>query len=73
MAEFTCDDDVAVEAVEAAAAADRATFAIRYGLRRTQHQIQVRADFNREFCKKGRLPMSAGPSLFMQMSSTKVL
>ena len=43
MAEFTCDDDVAVEAVEAAAAADRATVAIRHGLRRSQHQIQVRA------------------------------
>merc|ERR1719507_1403141 len=43
MAELTCDDDVAAEVVEAAAAADRATVAIRHGLRRTQHQIQVSA------------------------------
>ena len=43
MAELTCDDDEAVEAVEAAAAADRATVAIRHGLRRSQHQIQVKA------------------------------
>ena len=31
MAELTCDDDVAAEAVEAEAVADRATVAIRYG------------------------------------------
>ena len=30
IAELTCDDDVAAEAVEAAAAADRATVVIRY-------------------------------------------
>lgn len=41
IAELTCDDDVAAEAVEAAAAADRATVAIRYAHKQVRvHGIQ---------------------------------